>query len=134
MSAGELVLKSERVLFRSGLAPGWVWVKDGKIRETSQSGKLPVGIAVTDLGRDVLMPGIVDTHAHINEPGRTEWEGFTTATRACAAGGITTVIDMPLNSIPATTTPEALGVKIKSAEKNCAVDFGFWGGLVPGNA
>ena len=80
------------------------------------------------------MPGLVDTHVHINEPGRTEWEGFHTATRAAAAGGVTTLIDMPLNSIPATTTVAALETKRKAAKNKCWVNVGFWGGVVPGNA
>ena len=79
-------------------------------------------------------PGIVDTHVHINEPGRTEWEGFDTATRAAAAGGVTTLVDMPLNSIPATTTVAALEAKRAAARGRCHVDVGFWGGVVPGNA
>jgi allantoinase len=82
----------------------------------------------------VLMPGIVDTHVHINEPGRTEWEGFRTATRAAAAGGVTTLVDMPLNSVPATTTLSALSAKRAAAEGQCWVDVGFLGGVVPGNA
>jgi allantoinase len=80
------------------------------------------------------MPGLVDTHVHINEPGRTEWEGFETATRAAAAGGVTTLIDMPLNSIPATTTAAGLEAKRAAARKKCWVNVGFWGGVVPGNA
>ena len=80
------------------------------------------------------MPGLVDTHVHINEPGRTDWEGFETATRAAAAGGVTTLIDMPLNSIPATTTAAALEKKRAAARKKCWVNVGFWGGVVPGNA
>jgi allantoinase len=80
------------------------------------------------------MPGIVDTHVHINEPGRTEWEGFSTATRAAAAGGITTLIEMPLNSIPATTTAAAFREKLAAAAGKLWVDVGFWGGVVPGNA
>ncbi len=95
--------------------------------------ELPSDCPVMDVGNSVVMPGIVDTHAHINEPGRTEWEGFRTATRAAAAGGITTVIDMPLNSIPATTSVKALQAKAESARGQCSVDYGFWGGVVPGN-
>jgi allantoinase len=79
------------------------------------------------------MPGLVDAHVHINEPGRTEWEGFFTATRAAAAGGVTTLVDMPLNSIPPTTTAEGLRAKIETAREQCSVDVGFWGGVVPGN-
>jgi allantoinase len=87
-----------------------------------------------DFGDLVISPGIVDTHVHINEPGRTEWEGFDTGTRAAAAGGATTVVDMPLNSIPATTTVSALDAKRAAARGHVHVDVGFWGGVVPGNA
>ena len=87
-----------------------------------------------DFGDLVIMPGLVDTHVHINEPGRTEWEGFATATQAAAAGGITTLIEMPLNAIPATTSVDALQAKIQAAQDQCWVDVGFWGGVVPGNA
>jgi allantoinase len=80
------------------------------------------------------MPGVVDTHVHVNEPGRTEWEGFASATRAAAAGGVTTLVDMPLNSIPSTTTPAALAAKRAAATGQCFIDVGFWGGVVPGNA
>jgi len=79
------------------------------------------------------MPGLVDTHVHVNEPGRSDWEGFATATRAAAAGGVTTIVDMPLNSIPATTTLAGLREKLEAASGKCLVDVAFWGGLVPGN-
>jgi len=82
---------------------------------------------------EVLIPGVVDSHVHVNEPGRTEWEGFATATAAAAAGGVTTIIDMPLNSIPPTITPDALRVKRVAADEACSVDVGFWGGAVPQN-
>ena len=89
---------------------------------------------VVELGDDVvLLPGLVDTHVHVNEPGRTEWEGFATATRAAAAGGVTTIVDMPLNSMPPTLDPDALAVKRAAAAGQCVVDVGFWGGAVPGN-
>ena len=81
----------------------------------------------------LVMAGLVDTHVHINEPGRTEWEGFATATRAAAAGGVTTLVDMPLNSIPPTTTVAGLREKLAAARGKCFVDVGFWGGVVPGN-
>ena len=81
----------------------------------------------------VVMPGLVDTHVHVNSPGRTEWEGFQTATRAAAAGGVTTLIDMPLNSIPPTTTLTGFKTKLETARNNCFIDVGFWGGVVPGN-
>lgn len=95
---------------------------------------LPPDVPVIDSGEAVVMPGLVDTHVHVNEPGRTDWEGFETATRAAAAGGITTLVDMPLNSIPATTTREALRAKREAASGKCRVDVGFWGGVVPGNS
>src|SRR5581483_410363 len=82
----------------------------------------------------VIMPGLVDSHVHVNEPGRTEWEGFDSATRAAAAGGVTTIVDMPLNSIPATTSVAALMAKAEAMEGKCWVDVGLWGGAVPGNA
>ncbi|MDT7652260.1 MAG: allantoinase, partial [Pseudonocardiales bacterium] len=87
------------------------------------------------LARDeVLLPGLVDTHVHVNEPGRTEWEGFASATRAAAAGGVTTIVDMPLNALPPTVDVAALEIKRKAADGQCRIDVGFWGGAVPGNA
>jgi allantoinase len=124
----DLVLRSRRVVFPDGERPATVHVRDGRIAEITAYG---------DEGTDVpaLLPGLVDTHVHVNEPGRTEWEGFATATRAAAAGGVTTIIDMPLNSIPATVSVEALSVKRTAAEAaRPPVDVGFWGGAVPGNA
>ncbi|MFN7142218.1 MAG: amidohydrolase family protein, partial [Myxococcota bacterium] len=94
----------------------------------------PPDVEVTVLADDeVLLPALVDTHVHVNEPGRVEWEGFETATRAAAAGGITTVVDMPLNSIPVTTTLDALEAKVAAAAGKLHVDVGLWGGVVPGN-
>ena len=87
-----------------------------------------------DAGSAVILPGLVDSHVHINDPGRSDWEGFETATRAAAAGGITTLVDMPLNSIPATTTVAGLEAKRRASVGHCHVDVGFWGGVVPGNA
>jgi allantoinase len=95
------------------------------------SGSSPNHIRLAD--DEVLMPGLVDTHVHVNEPGRTDWEGFATATAAAAAGGVTTIIDMPLNSVPPTTDVAALGAKRATAAGQCAVDVGFWGGAVPAN-
>ena len=86
-----------------------------------------------DLGDLPLLPGLVDSHVHVDEPGRTEWEGFASATRAALAGGITTICDMPLNSLPVTTTVDALRAKVAAAAGQCAVDVAFWGGAVPGN-
>jgi allantoinase len=93
----------------------------------------PAGSTYIDHSPHILIPGLVDAHVHLNEPGRTEWEGFWTGTRAAAAGGVTTVVDMPLNSIPPTTTVNGLDEKIKAAEDQCWVDVGFYGGVVPGN-
>ena len=119
-----------------GMRPAAICVDDGKISSiTTATGRFPptADRRSIDAGAAVVMPGIVDTHVHINEPGRTEWEGFETATRAAAAGGVTTLVDMPLNSIPATTTVEAFTAKRRAAEGRCHVDVGFWGGVVPGN-
>jgi allantoinase len=124
-------LKSTRVVRPRGVEPATVLIEDGKVHSiTSGGGALP---HVTDLGDLVISPGLVDCHVHVNEPGRTEWEGFETATRAAAAGGVTTVVDMPLNCVPVTTTREALDAKLEACEKKCFVDVGFWGGVVPGN-
>jgi allantoinase len=132
--AVELAVRGRRVVLPEGVREAAILVEDGRIRAVGRAADIPAGVETIDAGDRVVMPGIVDTHAHINEPGRTEWEGFETATRACAAGGITTVVDMPLNSIPATTTLAALERKRAAAEGQCRVDHGFWGGVVPGNA
>jgi allantoinase len=93
----------------------------------------PEGTPYTDYSPHILLPGLVDAHVHLNEPGRTEWEGFWTGTRAAAFGGVTTVVDMPLNAIPPTTTVENLKIKVDAAQGKCWVDVGFYGGVVPGN-
>lgn len=125
----ELVLRSRRVILPEGIRPASIVTRNGVIREICPPDYPPH----EDLGNLVIMPGIVDTHVHINEPGRTEWEGFESATAAAAAGGVTTIIEMPLNSIPVTTSATALRTKIAAAEGKCWVDVGFWGGIVPGN-
>ena len=133
----EWILLSQSLVLPEKIAPGGVHIRDGRILRvlsSDETQKRSAGIPVIDAGQLPVLPGLVDTHAHINEPGRTEWEGFVTATRAACAGGITTVIDMPLNSIPATTTLEALHVKEREAQGRCSIDYGFWGGVVPGNA
>jgi allantoinase len=130
-----LVLRSTRVVLPEGERAASLHVEDGVIeRILEYDSEDPTGARVVNAGDHVISPGLVDTHVHINEPGRTEWEGFDTATRAAAAGGITTIIDMPLNSVPATTTVAALRVKMETARAQCHVDVGFWGGVVPGNA
>src|ERR1700761_691059 len=127
-------IKSTRVVTPEGVLPATVVIEDGCIASvmTGETG-LPVS-AVQDVGSLVVSPGLVDCHVHINEPGRTEWEGFETATRAAAAGGVTALVDMPLNCIPVTTTRAALEEKLRAAAAQLHVDVGFWGGVVPGNA
>ena len=133
MSAN-LVLRSRRVVTGGLVRPAAVHVANGVISAVTAWDDVPPGAALVDAGDDVIMPGVVDSHVHLNEPGRTEWEGFSTATRAAAAGGVTTLVDMPLNSIPPTTTVEAFERKREAAAGQCWVDVGLWGGAVPGNA
>ncbi|MCW3818788.1 allantoinase AllB [Micromonospora sp. DR5-3] len=127
----DTVFKAARVVTPDGERTVDVGVKDGVIAAVEPDLEAP---RVVRLGTDeVLLPGLVDTHVHVNEPGRTEWEGFASATRAAAAGGVTTIVDMPLNSIPPTIDVVALELKRKAAAGQCFVDVGFWGGAVPGN-
>jgi allantoinase len=128
------LVRSERVALPEGLRPATVHVKDGRIAAIGAYGDRPAGVREFEAGELVVLPGLVDTHVHINDPGRADWEGFEHATRAAAAGGVTTLVDMPLNSIPATTSVEGLAAKRRAAEGRCYVDVGFWGGVVPGNA
>ncbi|MCA1556269.1 MAG: allantoinase AllB, partial [Acidobacteria bacterium] len=142
MNTTELVIRARRVITPGGTVPATIHIRDGRIAAVGEFTDAPHGIPLIDVGAAedveddqgvVVIPGLVDTHVHINEPGRTDWEGFATATRAAAAGGVTTLIEMPLNSIPATTTREHLETKRAAAEGKCHVDVGFWGGVVPGN-
>ncbi|MEU2720333.1 allantoinase AllB [Streptomyces smyrnaeus] len=135
MSDVRLVLRSRRVLTPEGERPATVTVDgEGRIAAVlAYDAEVPSGAALEDVGEDALLPGLVDTHVHVNDPGRAEWEGFWTATRAAAAGGITTIVDMPLNSLPPTTTADNLRIKREVAEPKAHVDVGFWGGAVPGN-
>jgi allantoinase len=130
----ERVLRGERVLIDGVLRRAAIQVRDGRITSLTEPEHIGTGISVHDAGDAVVMAGLVDTHVHVNEPGRAEWEGFDTATRAAAAGGVTTLLDMPLNSIPATNNVEALEQKRAIARGRCHIDVGFIGGVVPGNA
>jgi allantoinase len=122
MPSTDLVFRGQRVVTPESTGPASVHVRRGRIERVGAFDDVPEGCAVVEAGGSVLLPGLVDSHVHVNEPGRTRWEGFATATRAAARGGVTTIVDMPLNSIPPTTTPD-----------QCRVDVAFWGGLVPGN-
>ncbi len=162
-ASADLIIRASRVATPAGIVPAEVRIRNGRItavtrldartavprgpRSAGPNGTTapgsPQGTVLTSdsppseitlLDDEVLLPGVVDTHVHVNEPGRTHWEGFATATRAAAAGGVTTLIDMPLNSVPPTTDVAALDAKRQAAAGQCAVDLGFWGGAVPANA
>uniref|UniRef100_A0AAZ3QYJ5 allantoinase n=1 Tax=Oncorhynchus tshawytscha TaxID=74940 RepID=A0AAZ3QYJ5_ONCTS len=131
-------VRSSRVLCGTEIRPALIVIKEGKIHKilpnsSGSTGDTAAGSEVLDVGDHLVMPGIVDCHVHVNEPGRTTWEGFWTATRAAAAGGVTTIVDMPLNSIPPTTTLDNFHEKMAAASGKCFVDTAFWGGVVPGN-
>jgi allantoinase len=132
MPTADLVITSPLVVAPDGFGPASIGITDGVIVEVTR-GDGPDARRRLVVADGVVMPGVVDTHVHVNEPGRTEWEGFETATRAAAAGGVTTIVDMPLNSIPVTTTTEALAEKVRAAAGRAMVDYAFWGGVVPGN-
>ena len=134
MNDQPLIVRGRRVVLADGVRPAAIHIHHGAIVRVTEPDDVPVGCSIDDKADAVVMPGVVDTHVHVNEPGRTEWEGFEAATRAAAAGGVTTIVDMPLNSVPATTTVEALEAKRRAAAGQCFVDVGFWGGVVPGNA
>ncbi|MET0415939.1 MAG: allantoinase AllB [Actinoplanes sp.] len=130
----DVVLRSRRVVVEGEERPAAVAIEAGKIVAVGgYDDGFETGVD-TDLGETALLPGLVDTHVHVNEPGRTEWEGFASATRAAAAGGVTVIVDMPLNSLPPTIDLAALRVKQAAATGQTYVDVGFWGGAVPGNA
>jgi allantoinase len=128
------IIRGARVATPEGIRAASIHIAGGEITRVSAFDDVASGAELVEAGDALIFPGLVDTHVHVNEPGRTEWEGFATATRAAAAGGVTTLLDMPLNSIPPTTNVAALEAKRAAALGRCAVDTGFLGGLVPGNA
>jgi allantoinase len=128
-----LVIRGEKVVLPEGIRAACIQIEDGVITALLPYDGAPPGFETIDAGGLTVMPGVVDTHVHLNDPGRSHWEGFFTGTRAAAAGGVTTLVDMPLNSVPATTSVEGLRAKLKAAEGACWVDVGLWGGVVPGN-
>jgi allantoinase len=133
-AATKWAIRSRYIVTPAQPGPATVVVDGEQIAAVLPHNYSPTGVSVTDVGDHWIIPGLVDSHVHINEPGRTDWEGFATATRAAAAGGITTLIDMPLNSIPVTTTVEALRAKQAAARGQIWVDCGFHGGVIPSNA
>jgi len=133
MRPPELVVRGRRVVLPEGERPAAIHVRDGTIVAVGAPDDVPRGTPVLDAGDLAVLPGLVDTHVHLDDPGRADWEGFETGTRAAARGGVTTLVDMPLNSVPPTTTVAGLAAKRAAAEGRCHVDVGFWGGVVPGN-
>ncbi len=128
MSRPDLVIRSRRTVLPDGTRPAAVVVTGSVITAVADYDAAVDATASADLGELALLPGLVDTHVHVNEPGRTEWEGFASATRAAVAGGVTTICDMPLNSLPATVSVAALDQKRAAAAGQCSVDVAFWGG------
>ena len=130
----DLVVRGRRIVTTAGTVAREVGIRDGRVVAIEPLGNGLSGRDVIELSDDqVMIPGLVDTHVHVNEPGRTDWEGFESATKAAAAGGVTTLVDMPLNSIPPTVDREALRLKREVAGPKAYIDVGFWGGAVPGN-
>ena len=134
MAERRLVLRAGRAFLEGAFRPAAVVIEDRRIVDVLGARERVAGARQVLVPDDaVLLPGLVDSHVHVNEPGRTEWEGFRSATLAAAAGGVTTIVDMPLNSLPPTTTAEALEIKRAAAEPSAYIDVGFWGGAVPEN-
>lgn len=127
-------IASDRVITPDGERAAAVIVDGERITAIVERDQVPAKVPCEDLGELVLMPGLVDCHVHVNQPGRTHWEGFETATRAAASGGVTTIVDMPLNCLPVTTTVAGLEAKLADCAPHLWIDVGFWGGVVPGNA
>ena len=134
MRQTDLVIRGRRVVYQGAVAPASIHLSAGRISAIAPFEEVFSGAEIVEAGEDsIVMPGLVDSHVHVNEPGRTEWEGFETATRAAIAGGVTTIVDMPLNCIPATTTLDGLNAKLAAARGKLLADVAFWGGVVPGN-
>ena len=133
MPSPDFCIRGQRVVTPDSDGPAAVHVRGGRVEDVTEFDEVPDDRPLVEAGGAVVLPGLEDSHVHVNEPGRTRWEGFATATRAAAAGGVTTIVDMPLNSIPPTTTPDGLSQKMEAAKGQCRVDVGLWGGLVPGN-
>ena len=129
----DLVIRARRALVDGVLQAVAVGVREGVVSEIAGLEELSAIDEITLPDEQVLLPGMIDTHVHINDPGRSDWEGFETATRAALKGGYTTLVDMPLNSLPSTVSVAALETKKEAAQANCFVDMGFWGGAIPGN-
>lgn len=128
-----LFIRGKNICTPDGIREGYVSIQNGLISGFSPGLSASPSREAIDIGDALLMPGLVDPHVHLNEPGRTDWEGFATGTRSAAAGGITTLVDMPLNSSPVTTTATAFDQKARAAAGQLQVDCGFWGGIIPGN-
>ncbi len=129
----DFAIKSKQVLLPDGIREATILISEGKVADVLFNLGDDVDFLIEDAGNNIVMPGIIDPHVHINEPGRTEWEGFETATKAAAAGGITTLIEMPLNASPVTTTKENFQIKLEATKNKLNVNCGFWGGVVPDN-
>ena len=129
-----LAVRAPRAALPEGVAPATLFVEDGRfVAVGAIDATLPSGVDQLDASGCVVLPGLVDTHVHANEPGRTDWEGLESASRAAASGGVTTIVDMPLNSLPPTTNVEALERKRRAARGRVWIDVAFWGGAIPGN-
>src|ERR1044072_1917426 len=133
MPSPDLCIRGQRVITPESDGPASIHIRGGRVEDIFEFDEVPDDCPLVEAGGAVVLPGLVDSHVHVNEPGRTRWEGFASATTAAAAGGVTTIVDMPLNSLPPTVTVAALEVKRAAAAGQCVVDVGFWGGAIPGN-
>lgn len=133
MTNKKLALYSKNVFLPDTEGEYTIFIEKGKIIDIKPGLKRKMGFEFHNYYKSIIMPGVIDPHVHLNEPGRTEWEGFETGTKAAAAGGVTTLVDMPLNSSPVTTNVQELKNKIAAAEGKMQVNCGFWGGIIPGN-